>query len=314
MAYNLFLFGTTLKDIRKEYKISQKELAFKTQLKLNTIKGIENGEIIPDVEVLDKLSLFFKKNFYYILFDFSIEDTFLYQKAVDKVNVLIENNDYLGLELEINNLLNLLTVIKNSYHRILINQLIFFIKGLIDYNKKEYQSSLLNFINAINTTTENFDLDKFQEFNYSSMEIRILMNIAFVFNNLSKSDKYIEIMFFCFKKLKDKKDPLIPKICHNLATAFKRKRDYKNALDYYDLGIKYCQEEKDYLVLNILYYGKGVTQFYLNDRNYLTSFNIALNLCDGYNQIHLKEKIIRNCQNYFNCKYLPEFNCFLPSK
>ncbi|SET13946.1 helix-turn-helix transcriptional regulator [Anaerobranca gottschalkii] len=310
MAYNLFSFGKAVRSIRKQHKISQKTLALETGLNLCTIRKMESGEIIPPFEALDKLSKFFKQDIYLILSSFSIDDNTLYQKTIDKIDSIIDKNDYIGLELEINSLLNLLTVIKTSYHKSLVNQLIFFIKGLICYNKKEYQEALINFVKAISITTDNFDLDKFRNFYYSSMEIRILMNIAFIYHNINEGDKYLEIMLFCFDKLKDKKDPLFPKICHNLATAFKRKKDYKNALNYYDLGIRYCQEQKEYVGLSILYYGKGVTQYYLNDKHYVSSFNIAVSLCEGYNQLYFKDKIIRNCQNYFNCKYSPEFNCF----
>lgn len=85
-----------------------------------------------------------------------------------------------GLHIELKSLNNLLTSTKNPYYKMLIRQLLLFIKAIIQYNDNYNDKSLNLLKEAIKITTPHFDLNTYNSFVYSSMEIRILMNIAFI--------------------------------------------------------------------------------------------------------------------------------------
>ena len=111
-------------------------------------------------------------------------------------------------------------------------------------------------------TTPRFDLNDYNSFVYSSMEIRILMNIAFILNRLNLKEKYLEIMEFCFQST-DINDEIYPKLCHNLAGVYRRNKDFEKALKFSNIGIRVCQEIRNLNGLNLLYYGKGIAEFHL---------------------------------------------------
>lgn len=201
---------------------------------------------------------------------------------------------------ELDKLNSILSSIKNIYYKNLIKQLILLTKAIILYkNEKDYKTSLNTLLKAIKITTPTFTLENYTLFVYSSMEIRILMNIAFSLNKLGYNKPYEEIMIFCIQSV-DSYDVLYPKICHNLAGVYKRNNNDTKSLKYANMGIKACQENRDLNGLNLLYYAKGIAEFKLNKREYIESLQTSIYLCKALGQDNLKVTIINNCKNIFN--------------
>src|SRR5699024_7229261 len=136
-------------------------------------------------------------------------------------------------------------------------------------------------------------------FVYSSMEIRILMNMAFVLNKLNDKEKYLKIMEFCINSV-DVNDEIYPKLCHNLAGAYTRSKDFQKALDYSDRGIKSCQENRNFNGLSLLYYGKGIAEHRLNKGEYVKSLKTSIYLCNAFGQVKLKNTIKNNCKKFLD--------------
>ena len=53
MFYNLELFGENLKEIRKALKLNQKEISEATNINESTIRRIENGKVLPQLDTLE---------------------------------------------------------------------------------------------------------------------------------------------------------------------------------------------------------------------------------------------------------------------
>ena len=122
------------------------------------------------------------------------------------------------------------------------------------------------------------------------------MNIAFVVNRLGETRKYKEVLKFCVDKV-DPNDVSYPKLCHNLAGAYRRNKNYESSLYYSDLAIKTAQEQRNYNGLNILFYGKGLSEFYLGLEDYKKSFETCFYLCEAFGQLELKETYLSNIKN-----------------
>ena len=124
------------------------------------------------------------------------------------------------------------------------------------------------------------------------------MNIAFILNKLNNKEKYLEIMAFCIISA-DSNEEIYHKLCHNLAGAYTRIKDFAKALKYSDLGIKSCQENRNLNGLSLLYYGKGIAEFKLGKKEYKDSLKKAIVLCESFGYEKLKKTMINNCREIF---------------
>ncbi len=296
MFYNLELFGENLKEIRKALKLNQKEISEATNINESTIRRIENGKVLPQLDTLEILSPIYKYDLISLLIKCRFDDYSVFCKIKNKIEFKLDNGEQHTLHSEFKGLNILLSSTENSYYKNLINQLLLFTEATIIYkDNNNNNTALTKLLKAIKITTPTFSLDNYTSFVYSSMELRILMNIAFVLNRLNNKEIYLEIMEFCVNAV-DTDDELYPKLCHNLAGAYTRNKEYQKALDFSNMGIKSCQKNRSFTGLNILYYGKGFAEYYLGKSEHLKSLNLSISLSEAFGQDNLKKTIINNCK------------------
>ena len=171
-----------------------------------------------------------------------------------------------------------------------------FLYGIKYYKNKEYTNALEAYTSAIRQTLSGFTLDNYREYEFSSMEIRILMNIALVFDKLKQHERYKDILEFCFERCNEDNE-IYPRICHNLAAIYRKNEEFIRALDYTYKGINSCKKNMFSDTLAVLYYGKAFAECKLGDEEYKHSINTALTLCKAFGQTELQERIIYNCKN-----------------
>lgn len=297
LIYNLELFGEKLKKIRKTLKLNQMEITELTGIDDRTIRRIENGKVLPKLDTLELLSPVYKEDIIALLLEYRFDDYSVFYEIKNKIENKLDNREYHTLHNEFEGLNILLSSTKNPYYKNLINQLILFTDAAILYRNNDHHMALNKLTESIKITTPNFNLDEYGSFIYSSMEIRVLMNIAFSLNKLSDKEKYLEIMEFCIDAT-NTNDELYPKLCHNLASAYNRLKYFQKALDFSDRGIQSCQENRFFNGLSILYYGKGVGEYRLNKEEYMESLQTSICLCKAFGQEQLKNTIISNCKRF----------------
>ncbi|NLY47063.1 MAG: helix-turn-helix transcriptional regulator [Tissierella sp.] len=301
LFYNLNLFGKRLREIRNTLKLKQIYITEVTGIGDKTIRRIESGKVLPKLDTLEILSSVYKEDLVSLLIEYRLDDYSVFLEIKNKIELKLDNEIQHTLNIELKELNILLASVKNSYYKNLIHQLILFTEAIILYKNKSYNNNevLDKFVKALKITTPLFDLDDFNLFVYSSMEIRVLMNIAFVFNRLKDKEKYLEIMEFCVKSV-DTDEEIYPKLCHNLAGAYTRNKEFEKALDYSIMGIKSCQENRNFNGLSLLYYGKGNSEYRLNKEEYMESFKTSIYLCKAFGQPSLEKAIIDKCKKFFD--------------
>lgn len=298
MFYNLELFGERLREIRKTLKISQKYIAELTGIDEKTIRRIENGKVLPKLDTLEILSPVYKEDLISLLLEYRFDDYSAFSKIRNKIEFKLDNKEHHNLHVEIKGLNILSSSTENPYYKNLIDQLVLFAEAAIIYRNSNDNCIALNkFITAIKYTIPDFSLGNYSSFVYSSMEIRILMNIAFILNKLNDKKRYLEMMEFCVEAV-DADDELYPKLCHNLASAYIRNKEYNKALMLSNLGIEACQNNRNFCGLNILYYGKGIAEYYLGKDEHLHSLVLSTSLCEAFGQDNLKKTIVNNCKKF----------------
>lgn len=288
MYYNLEKFGNKLKQLRVAQKLSQRELAESALLDAVTIRRIEKGLTLPKVETLDVLSGILKYDLNMLLLECRLDDYIVFHKIQTQVEFEMDNRNYQALDKGIENLKRLLNDTANPYYKSLIQQLISFIDAVIfleevTLQKNVDERALQKFIDTIRLTTPKFELENYQNGIYSSFEVRILMNIAFYFHRIGCSYKYFEILSFCMTQVSEN-DKIFPKVCHNLAGAYRRKNDFQKALELTELAISASQMNRHYDGLGILYYGKTHCEYELGIDSFRESYHFAEVLFEAFAQ------------------------------
>ena len=304
MDLNLISFGEALRNIRGELALTLDDVSELSGINSETIRRIELGKVIPKFETLELLSLAYKQDLNAMFLKYRIDDCSYFYEIKNRLERKFDGDEFDTLYIELEELNNCIKHIKSPFYKKLIEQLILLTHAVILYkNNNDNDESLNKLIEAIKITIPDFSLDNYNSFIYSSIEIRILMNIAFVLNGLGHKDKYQEIMEFCISSV-DSNDEMYPKLCHNLAGVYRRNKNFEKALKFSNMGIDACQEIGDFNGLSILYYGKGIAQYKLNKIEYKKSLETSIVLCEAFGQKELKDKIISNCREIF---LLPSF-------
>lgn len=288
MYYNLEKFGNKLKELRGAQKLSQKELAESALVDAVTIRRIEKGLTLPKVETLDVLSGILKYDLNMLLLECRLDDYIVFHEIQNRIEFKMDNRNYQSLDDEIESLKHLLHDTTNPYYTNLIQQLISFVDAVIfledvTLQKNVDERALQKFIDTIRLTTPKFELENYQEAIYSPFEVRILMNIGFYFQRMGENDKYFDILSFCMDCVSEE-DKIYPKICHNLAGAYRRRNDFQKALEFTELGIAASQRKGYYNGLGILYYGKAHCEYALGMESFRKSYYFAETLFEAFGQ------------------------------
>ncbi len=300
LYYNLQGFGEEVRSIRNNLKLTQKDVYELSSVHVDTLRKIEHGKVMPIQETLDLLSPIFKKDLNKLLLDYRLNDYSTFQEIRNRLESKIDRDEYQTLSVELNDLKTLLNNESNTYFTNLINQLILLIESII--LSKEYSNFNKSFdklIEAIKITTPDFSLDSYKSFIYNSTELRILMNMALVLDEIESIEKSLKIMEFCME-IVDSNERLYPKICYNLSYTYHRLDMHKSALKYSDLGIEYCNKHRDYNGLNLLYFRKGIAEYLIGYESYMDSLKKCIYLCEILGQYELKNMVIKSCKDFYN--------------
>ena len=296
MYYNLILFGKEMMEIRKNLKLSKKEISEKSFISDKTIRRYEAGESKPNFDILELLSPFYKTDLVNLLIKHRLDDYHVFYTIKKRIDVKLGNQEN-DLRLELKDLNILLASTKNKYFIDLINQFKIFIEAIELSDSEKIYLAYEKFTKAIEVTNPYFNFDKYTSYTFSSMEIRILVNIALIFYKLDKRDKYMEILDFCINTI-EYTDEVCPMVCNNLAGAYFRIENYQKTLEYSNIGIQSCLESENFNFLYNLYYTKGVAEYKLDIEDYVESLKTSIYLCKANKKNNLKDIIIERCRDY----------------
>lgn len=302
LVYNLNLFGKGLEEMRKKLNLTQKELSELADINAVTLRRIEKGKVVPTLSTLETLSPILKQDLIALLLEYRFDDYSVFYEINNSIESKLDGGEFHTLNSEFKELNIILSSTKSQYYKNIIKQLILLTEAVILYKDKDRDKAINKLIKAIKITSSTFNLDDYDSYVYSSMEIRILMNIAFVLNKLNHKEKYLEILEFCIKSV-DSNEGIYPKLCHNLAGAYRRNKDFEKALEYSNMGIKSCQENRSLNGLNLLYYGKGISEYHLDQCEHIESLEISISLCKAFGQDSLKNTIMNNSKEIFGIDF-----------
>ena len=181
-SYEMKRFGNKLKTIRIECDMTQAKVAKLSTVSIDTLRRIENGYVTPRYETLVTLTNIYQKDLLK-LFDNYTEDLNLvtYYNQIDEA--ILENDLSIAKTLYdelVSEVINE-DVEKNQVDQINYKQILCFLETRqLFYDKRHEIKNTIehNIIESIKLRIHDFQLDKFEKYNYTHVELRLLLLLA----------------------------------------------------------------------------------------------------------------------------------------
>lgn len=303
MDFNLIGFGKDLYHIRKDLKLSLEEASFLAQISEKTISRVEYGKNKISMSTLDKLSCAYKRDLFNI-YNKHLEDP---KKIFD--NLIIDSEkklnieDASGIQININKLQKLPSKIFTSYEQLYIKNYIKLLEATyIDVEYKDRKKSINLLLKFIKSQIYGFNVKNYKDFNFSPMEIRILMNLSTMGYKSYKSENLFEILCYLLS-ISPKDNSIYPSLILNLSTIYHNKNNYKESLNLVEYGIEYSIYNNTQDTLPQLFFRKFTCELNLGIKNYRNSLSKAILLAEINNNDYLKNIFIKNAEKIYSVSF-----------
>lgn len=281
-SYDLKQFGEKIKNLRTSLGFSQAMVSKETGINIDTIRKIENGYSIPRYDTLVQLSLCYKTDIHKILASYQrCNLLFDFYKKLDylinygKFEEIKNLHECFLSELSKSNDLRLITVVE-------LEQINCLILAVSSRYKKEINSALETIRYAFNLTIPEFTYERYADFRYSSLEIRLLVVAAACLGDIRKCSLSISISEFIISLIdidlfSDKsEDSYVIKSLANISYNYHRLDNHEKALEYAKKGIDLSLEKGLLDMLHFLFLRLAVAQLRLGISEYMDSFKKCL--------------------------------------
>ena len=219
MNYELKEFGETIKQIRKNLKLSQADVFDRIGINPESMRRMENGYVLPKFETLDLLSEVYKIDVCAIFLKHRISDFNSYELIKSELESKMADQSFEDIDDLIKKIDTLLLSTNHILYKNLLTQLKYFIIGVSKILKEEYEEAENILMLAIKTTIPDFNIKKLNDYFFSNTEIRILGQIARILSVKGDNKEAIRILYICSQNVRfdsNLKDNLMV----NLATLY----------------------------------------------------------------------------------------------
>lgn len=289
-SFDLSKFGKHLRELRTSLGYTQRDVGELSGLTADTLRRIENGEVVPRYDTLVYLSHVYKKDLLTVLKSYSsANDLFdFYYRLED----LILRHDLDALQQLKRDFEKYTTSNENKIYLLNItvtDQFKFMLSGVEEYYASDFNGGFDHFYAALKLSHPTFELKLFDQFRYIEFDLRILLMIAVTLSEQPRLSN--SILLFCLKHINGSayatmnEKILRIKVYSNLAYNYHRIDEHQNALIYANEGIEYCNKHYISYSLPLLLYRKGMAKYHLKEDNYLESLRLSiymLNILGAY--------------------------------
>lgn len=195
-TYRLDEFGSILRTLRLNCRLTQKNVYESTGINQDTLRRIENGSVIPKYETLEILSQVYKADLLLYLIscraDKSIND---FYSDLDKIILSNEVKISDSIINELNEISSSKLVNQNDF--VLLRN---FVEATVIYHKyhsESYQEVINNLIKCLNLSNNQYSYNDFENYQYTTLEIRVLLLIGLFKVRNDKIEESNKILLFC---------------------------------------------------------------------------------------------------------------------
>lgn len=293
--YNLREFGLAVLNARKSLNYSQNKVYELSGVHKDTLRKIEKGKVVPTQETLDLLSatLNIDLNMYLLNCRYSYREL---KEISEAIEYKIDMGEYKSLPDDIEKIKSCIKDIRHQYFLNLARQLLLLTEAMdLWKNQNMPIKSLRKLIIAMRITTSEFKLRNFTQYAYSVMELKILMNIALMFDHLNSTEKSICILEYCLKETENDSNDY-PKVCYNVSYLNYKTGSYEKAFKLSDLAIDICIKNRNFNGIHLIFFIKGMSEYHLGTETYLTTLKKSIHFCEISDQTYLRNHIINGCK------------------
>lgn len=295
-SQNLSEFAARLRSIRENLGLTLREVVLESDLNQETLRKVERALVVPRFETLEKLSRVYKVDLISLLNQYKSAGPLLHFYNV--IDYLITSNDQQAVRRAIKDF----ELYASHPTELLIDprdlqQIKLFFDGIsLDIEKKQLIESNEFLEKALQVFTPEFSIENWKEFHYTPIELRILFSIASNLCLLKHTDPSIEILEFVMRQLDDSiyssyfEKILFAKVLALLSYNYHVKDNHVLALQYADLGIKFCTRHMVMNYLPLLLSRKGMAMHLLGRRGYSKYLNQGITLLTIQGHLELAEQ------------------------
>lgn len=281
ISYNLVQFGGKLKNARKELGLSQIDIQNSAGVSVDALRRIEKGEVIPRYETLELLSALYKQDLLELLK--SSRNNKLLTEYFDELDGLITTYDDKKMKILEDDIRKSFT---NDDRSSIVNpnevlQVLLLIRGSNLYYSRissEHIDAKNILLDALRLTIPGFKTNEFRTYNYSYIELRILLFLSILVAQNDEVELSNEILNFILNRLQSSSTSkylthLIIKIYANLSYNYHLLDNHTKVIEICDEGISYCLHQETTHVLFLLFYRKGIAEYLLKQETYVTTLH-----------------------------------------
>jgi transcriptional regulator with XRE-family HTH domain len=308
ISYNLVQFGEKLKNARKELGLSQIDIQNSAGVSVDALRRIEKGEVIPRYETLELLSALYKQDLLELLK--SSRNNKLLTEYFDELDGLITSYDDKKMKILEDDIRKSFTIDNRSS---IVNpneviQVLLYIRGANLYYSRissDHIDAKNILLDALRLTIPNFKINEFRTYNYSYIELRILLFLSILIAQNNEVILSNEILYFILNRLQNSSTSkylthLIIKIYANLSYNYHLLDNHAKVIEICDEGISYCLHQETTHVLFLLFYRKGIAEYLLKQETYITTLHSSFFLLTITNTQSLLDVYLEATKQMYN--------------
>jgi len=288
-------YGKRLKSIRSNLNMTQKQVAIKGMINVDTLRKIENGYTIVKFETLLSLSEVYKvdlinelsryKNDLNLSYIYTILDHAILKENTREIETLIDRLKSSKINESILSKKNIL-------------QFEMLIKAInLRYNgsNTDISKALEHTTNALKLSNLEFSYTEFKKFSYSFIEIRLLFVLATLLGDKRECDTSNEIIEYILNTLDQSifatknEESLTLKSFALLSYNNHRLNQHNAAITQALKGIEYAINKNNLESLAYLYFRLGVARFLSNTTNYIEPLENSIYLLRSCNNSMMEQ-------------------------
>lgn len=306
-SYNMKSFGKACQNIRKQRLLTQEDVSSMINISRDTLRRIENGNVIPKFETLELLSCLYKTDLLEVLKENRSNHTLcFFYDYVDKLIFSYEKEKLRSISQDLERFTS--RAKKDSLALIFqdeLNQFKLFLKAIdLFYSPYKMDNAHIEpiLVRSLKITNPEFKIENYKSFKYSVLEIRILLLLSLVYSKLDHHHLSNEILLFLEKQNKSHdyfSVKILISIYTNLAYNYHLLDQHQKVITHALKGIELARSHDTFTHLNLLYFRKGIAEYKLGLKNYQESLNISLHLLKVLNE----DKLYQIYQNAITEKY-----------
>lgn len=249
---------------------------------------IENGKINPSIEDIISLSKVYKQDLMNLFLKHKKFYNHSVENLINKIEFKLSDMDYDSLYDYIDELKKFISIndfIKQYYHAIMG---FYYMKS----SHLDIDMALISLTEAIKINNRNFIIEKYENFLYSDLELRVLISIADCLRYRGNLEYYFKVCEFCYKNLSNINTSYFVISLH-YATIKSMNKNYFESIEISDKCIDVSNKTQIYTYLPFFYYMNYLNYKRINEleksKLYLEK---SIFLCECYNKSHLKSLIL----------------------